>query len=306
VAEPAAKVSVIIPTLNAAKYLPGLLPMLKGQSLPPLEIILVDSSSTDDTRDIAARHGCRVEVIERSNFNHGGTRNLGASLAGGDILIYMTQDVLPADDKFIEELTLPVREQSAAGAYARQIAYPGASPPEKFARDFNYPAASFTKRAEDLPRLGIKAYFFSDAASCVRKSIFETTGRYPENVIVNEDMYLCAKLLQAGHAVAYRAEARVFHSHDYTLRQQFGRYFDVGVFMRQSRDVLKNANSGGEGFRFLNRMLAQLIREGAWRWVPHSVIESACKWVAFTLGYWEPLLPISLKRRLSMHQTYWK
>ena len=106
----AARVSIIIPTLNAARHLPELLPKLKSQTLPPLEIILVDSSSADDTRGIAARHGCRVEVIERSAFNHGGTRNRGASLTSGDILVCMTQDVLPADDTFLEELTRPVRE----------------------------------------------------------------------------------------------------------------------------------------------------------------------------------------------------
>jgi len=299
------KVSVIIPTLNAAGYLPRLLPALRGQTLPPAEIILMDSSSADKTAELGREAGCIVEVIDRSEFNHGGTRNRGAARASGEVLVFMTQDVSPADERFIEELTRPIREKNAAAAYARQIPYPDAPPPEAFARNFNYPEGSFSKRAEDIPRMGIKAYFFSDAASAVSKADFDAVGRFPEHVIVNEDMWLCAKLLQSGRTVSYAAEARAMHSHHYTLRQQFTRYFDIGVFMRQSREVLQNARSGGEGVRFLGKMIGYLARRGAWFWIPYCVIESGVKFTAFRLGIWEHLLPLGLKRRFSMHSRYW-
>jgi len=292
--------------LQAQKYLAVLIPLLRAQTLPPDEIIIVDSSSTDDTVSVARKLGCQVEVISRASFNHGGTRNLGTTFATGQILVFMTQDVAPADTLFIEELTRPIRETQAVAAYSRQIAYPDAPPPEVFARDFNYPADSFLKGAEDIPRLGIKAYFFSDAASAVRRDVFDAVGRYPEQVIVNEDMWLCAKLLQAGHKVAYASRSNALHSHHYTLRQQFKRYFDTGVFMRQSQEILKGARAGGEGLRFLRQLVSYLVKQRRWSWIPYAIAESGVKFLAYHLGKREHLLPRGIKRALSGYPAYWK
>jgi rhamnosyltransferase len=73
-------ISVLVPTLNAAPYLPKLLDSL----LDVQEVIILDSSSQDNTASIAQQYGVRVEVIPKAKFDHGGTRNRAAKLAIGE------------------------------------------------------------------------------------------------------------------------------------------------------------------------------------------------------------------------------
>lgn len=299
------RLSVIIPTWKATPYLPHLIPNLKAQSLPPHEIIVIDSTSPDGSAALASSLGCRVEVIPQAEFNHGGTRNRAAALATGDILVFMTQDALPVDSNYLAALVEPIVQGRAIASYARQTVPDTGNPLERFARQFNYPPHSHTKTNADLERLGVKTYFFSDAASAVQREAFNTVGGFPDWVIVNEDMVLCAKLLQAGHTIAYQAEAQVNHAHDYTLAQVFRRYFDIGVFMHQAREVLVGAKSGGEGLRFARAQITYLWQHNARRWIPRSIIELPLKWVAFQMGRRSHLLPPRLKRQFSAQKAYW-
>ena len=104
-------ISVIIPTLNAAQHLQPLLSRLREQSFPPDEILVVDSASTDGTAALAQSLGARVISIPRESFDHGGTRHLAATEARGDLLLFLTQDALPADDSYIRNLVplLPMK-----------------------------------------------------------------------------------------------------------------------------------------------------------------------------------------------------
>lgn len=298
--------SVIVPTLNASRYLPRLIGALRTQSIPPLEIIVIDSSSTDDTATIASEAGCVVEIVPRDEFDHGGTRNRAANLARGELLVFMTQDAVPADERFLEELARPIREGLAVAAYARQIPYPDAFPPEAFARTFNYPAVSSLRSEGDISRLGLRAFFFSNVASMVSKNAFLEAGRFPERTVMNEDMLLCAKLLRAGHRVAYRAEAIVSHSHNYRLDQQFRRNFDIGAFVSQSGAALGETRVEGSGVKFALGQIGHLASSGAWTWIPRTVLELGLKFVAYQLGKRERALPLSVKRRFSMHPHYWR
>ncbi|MDX2007811.1 MAG: glycosyltransferase family 2 protein [Meiothermus sp.] len=298
-------VSVILPTYRAEKYLEPLLEALHSQTLRPLEVIVIDSSSPDQTAQIARDAGCMVKVIPQSEFNHGATRNLGARMATGEVLVFMTQDALPAHEGFLEALVSPIHSGTAAAAYARQLPYPEAPPPEVFARHFNYPAQSHLQTLEDVPRKGFKAFFYSDVASAVRRETFWEMGGYPDWVIVDEDVYFCAKLLRSGLRVAYQAEAQVFHSHHYPLAQQFRRIFDVGVFVAQAGEMLEGAKVGGEGLRFVSAQVRYLARQGEWAWIPYSVLEAALKFVAYQMGVRHHALPGRLNRYLSQQKQHW-
>lgn len=298
-------ISVVLPTYRAAPYLRPWLEAISQQTLCPLEVIVIDSSSTDGTEQIASNAGCIVKVVPKTEFNHGGTRNLGANMARGEILVFMTQDALPVDETFLEALTLPIRKGEVAAAYARQLPYPDTPPPEAFARGFNYPAESQVKSLEDLPRLGMKTFFFSNVASAIDREVFEQLGGFPEHVIMNEDMHFAAKLLMSGRKIAYQAEAKVFHSHDYRLGQQFRRNFDIGVSMTQARGWPRGTSAGGEGARFALGQLGFLLSRGRWRWVPRTLAELGLKYFAFQLGWRQHWLPLGLKRMLSLHRQYW-
>ncbi|RMD68138.1 MAG: glycosyltransferase family 2 protein, partial [Gammaproteobacteria bacterium] len=209
-------------------------------------------------------------------------------------------DALPGENTFLERLLAPLIQGEAQAAYARQVPRPDASPLEAFARRFNYPERPELRTAEDIPRLGIRAFFFSNVASAVETGTFRALGGFSEEVLVNEDMLFCASLLKAGHRVAYVPEAWVLHSHRYTLPQAFRRYFDIGVFMAQAG----LPSAGGEGMRFLSRQLAHLGgRLDLW---PRAVLEAGCKYLAWHLGRRHRLLPCALCRRLSQLPAWWK
>ena len=297
--------SLLIPTLQAEKQLPCLLASMRKQTVCPAEVIVIDSSSLDRTAALALEAGCRVHTIPRGQFRHGRSRNLAASMATKDLIVFLTQDVLPADDQCLERLLKPLSERQASAAYARQIAYPDAPPPERFLREFNYPEQTQLRTLEDLPRLGIKTFMFSNVASAVQRKVLTSLGGFCNKVIMNEDMLFCSRLLRAGFTVAYQADAVVYHSHRYSLSTQFARYFDIGVFQSQSGTALAGAKVTSTGHRFAVEQLAYLARCRAWRWLPHTTAALGLKLAAYRLGQRHQLLPRCLKRRLSLHSTYW-
>lgn len=299
------RVSIIIPTLNAEKFIAELVLRLRRQTLLPAEIIVVDSSSGDQTVEIAAEMGCRTLVIERKAFDHGGTRNQSAKLAVGDVLVFMTQDALPVDDKLLEKLVEPLADSLIAASFGRQLAKGDAIPPEKFARLFNYPGTGMVKSRDDLPRLGIKTFFFSNVCSAVRKREFEAVGGFPEKIVMNEDMVLAAKLILRGYKVAYVPEAAVWHSHNYSIAQQFRRYFDIGASLSMNRWLLEYARAEGEGFKFVKEQLMWLLRHRHYRWIPYTVALTVAKYTGYRLGLMEDKLPTGLKRRFSLHKHFW-
>ena len=246
--------------------------------------------------------------IPKDTFDHGGTRNLGAHLAAeqcAEILIFMTQDAAPANDRWLEELTAPIISGEAVATFARQLPRPEASLLEQFSRHFNYPGHSRLRTQSDIAELGVKAFFFSNVCSAVRADVFWEVGGFPEHIIMNEDMTLAAKLLRAGHAIKYVAEAQVVHSHDYTLAQQFRRNFDVGAFFAGAGPELAGAKVGGEGLRFVREQLRYVLRHGRSDLIPLVIAEAAAKFSAFQLGKRHHLLPRTLKKKLSMHSYHW-
>lgn len=298
-------ISVIIPSLNAVTVLESLVTSLRGQITPPNEIIVVDSESNDGTPRLAHDLGCTILPICRSNFNHGGTRNLAYLHAQGDIVVFMTQDALPVDPFFLQHLLHPILSGKAVASYARQVAYPDASASEKFARNFNYPPVSQLRTRSSIESMGLGAYFFSNVSSAIRKDVFRDVGMFADGVIMNEDMLMCAKLLNEGHAVAYAADAQVYHSHDYSLQQTFQRYFDIGVFFTRHFDM-PNLATNGRGVSYTRKLLLHTIRQGDLSAFFYAVGETAAKFAGFTLGKFERLVPLMLKRRLSMHSGFWQ
>jgi rhamnosyltransferase len=297
------KLSIIIPTWKAGEQLHTLLQRLWDQSVQPWEIIVIDSSSPDNTVELAKSLKCIVEVIPKKEFNHATTRNKAAGLATGNVLVFLTQDVLPTDNDFLANLAEPIVSGKAQIAFARQIAYPGATPTEAFMRNFNYPSHSYTRTLQDLPKYGFKTYFISNAASAVDKAVFDSAGAFSP-VILSEDTQLSMRLLQQGYTLAYQADAQVLHSHYYTLVQQFRRLFDTGVFHARSKELLKNAAPEGEGIRLAAALLRYLWPKKAF-WIPYALAELAAKFIGFQLGKNESRLPNRIKKILSLQPEYW-
>jgi len=277
------RISLIIPTLNAGAHIEHLLSALSSQDEKPLETIVIDSSSVDDTVEIAKRFGAKTIVIPRQSFDHGKTRNMAAREAGGDVLVFMTQDALPFDGRLLGNLTAPLNSDIAA-AYGRHVPRPDASPPEVFARHFNYPESPATKSIEDVERLGVKTFFFSNVCSAVRRGAFLKVGMFPEGIRANEDMLFAAKLVVRGNKVAYVPDAVVVHSHSYSLFQLFARYYNIGSSLKNNYWVLKYARSEREGLRFLKEEFSFLLRGRNYSWLPYMLGEAVAKYAGYRAG----------------------
>lgn len=303
------KLALIIPTLNGGELFKKVVQGLARQTVRPDVWLIIDSGSTDDTLSTAAAAGARRHCIAKKDFNHGATRNLAISLVKADIYLFMTQDALPAGPHTLERLLGAFGLDPKVGlVYARQLPRPGAGPIEAFSRFFSYPEDSQLKKRADKVRLGLRTVHCSNACAAYRRDVLTAMGGFPENVIMCEDVYVAAKIINLGYKVAYAAEALVYHSHDYSVWQEFKRYFDNGVFYgsRERWITEEYGRTGKEGLRFFHQGCHFLKETGQSKLIPEWVIRTLVKGCGYYLGAKERYLPLPIKRQLSMHKAYWQ
>ena len=297
--------SVIVPTLNAASQWNEFAAALL-QCVSPDQVVIIDSASTDRTAELAHKAGFAVISIDRAAFNHGGTRQLGVEhFRDADILVFLTQDAVLTDSGSIRHLVRAFDDPTVAAAYGRQLPRPGAEAIEAHARLFNYPEISQKRDFSHRTRLGFKTIFISNSFAAYRRSALLSVGGFPSDVIFGEDTITAARLLQEGWKIEYVPKARVFHSHSDSIKQDFKRYFDIGVLhSRESWLVETFGTSTGEGSRFIKSEIAYLMSREKSR-IPQSIVRSALKLAGYKLGLMERHLPPAIKARLSMHRAFW-
>jgi rhamnosyltransferase len=299
------KTAVCIPTLNAGSQAAVLADAIAAQTLQADMILVVDSSSDDGSVETFKRIGARIHSIDRRDFSHGGTRQLGVELlADADLIIFLTQDAIPGSFAF-EKLSRCFDDPQVAAAFGRQLPRPGSGPIEAHARLFNYSGLSRVTTLDDRQTLGIKTVFFSNSFSAYRRIDLMEVGGFPSHLIMGEDTYVAAKMLLAGKKIAYSADAAVIHSHDYSLREEFRRYFDAGVLHSRERWIRDQfGGAENEGLRFVKSEVGYLL-ECRPILVPSALFRTLLKFLGFQLGLRERVLPLALKRRLGMLRTYW-
>lgn len=255
--------SVVIPTLNAADEIDSLLDIIEAQSLHPLDILVVDSSSDDGTVGEVAKHPCvNLVRIERKEFNHGSTRDMALRRSAGEFVCFLTQDAVPASNRYLERLVAPfLADDSIALVTGRQLPKADARRFEQLVRNYNYPNAPSVRSKSDLPKYGIKTFFASDTCSAYRRTAYLECGGF-DHVNTNEDMLMAARFVASGLKVAYEPGAEVYHSHNLTPSQQFARNRAVGMFLELHSDDLMHASEIGEGGRLVKAVSSQLLREG--------------------------------------------
>lgn len=299
-------ISIIIPTYNAQSYLPKLLESIKSQSLKEYELIIIDSSSKDETVSIAKQYTKNVVVIPQSEFDHGGTRTYAAQMAKSDILVYLTQDALPTDVYTIENIVKVFEDKSIGAAFGRQLSYSDTNLFGKHLRVFNYGDISYIRNLKDKDQYGLKTAFLSDSFAAYRKSALECIGWFKNGLILGEDTYVGAKMILAGHSLAYVAEAKVYHSHSYTVWQEFQRYFDIGVFHRCEDWILREfGKAEGEGVKYIKSEINYLLTNGSWYLLPEFFGRNVMKYTGYKLGQKYEKLPKWLITKFSMHYKWW-
>lgn len=297
---------VVIPTYQAGKHLETLLPALKLQGLNPADVLVVDSSSQDDTVSRFKEFGAEIIVIPQADFNHGGTRRMAAEhCADIPYLILITQDAIPTAGAF-DRLLTAFENPTVGMAYGRQLPRPQARAIERHARLLNYPPdASHVRRFDDRQRYGVKTTFSSNSFAAYRTSALLQIGNFPEESFFGEDQITAGRLLIAGWELAYVSEAAVVHSHGYGPFEDFRRYFDVGVFHSRNRWLLETfGKAEGEGLRFVKAELAYLLRHQPLA-IFSAGLRTLLKYAGYKLGMMEAGLSPRTKKSLSMAPDYW-
>ncbi|HDU6101053.1 TPA: glycosyltransferase family 2 protein [Klebsiella aerogenes] len=300
------KYYIAIPTYNGGELWQQVVDNLRKNAPENLLVQVIDSSSKDNTPQIAEEAGFDLLTIAGHDFNHGGTRNLAVERVNNqyDVVIFLTQDAIPQPG-FIENIVSVFNDDRVACAYGRQLPHDNANPLATHARMFNYPSKGYVCSAEDIPEMGLKTVFMSNSFSAYRLSIFNSLGGFPSDTILCEDMYFTAKAILNGYRVAYVANAIVKHSHNYNAIEEFKRYFDIGVFHKDEAWIRnKIGGAGDEGKKFILSEFSFLLKKAP-LWIPIACINNLMKIIGYKIGLQYTRLPKNLIKSLSMHKRYW-
>lgn len=276
-------VDIICPLYNARNYIMDLHQNIKKQkNVEVLSINYVVTKTNDNIEEILESLDCNYEMIEREEFSHSLTRERMANKCKADIIVFITQDVIIKSESWLKNLIRGIEENECEAAFSRQICTN--STIEKYTRERNYPDKSYVKTKEDISKMGINAFFFSDASSAVKREIFvELNGYDGKNFPTNEDMYLAYKLLTNGYRIKYCADSEVEHSHKFTFKQLYKRYYDTGVFFSQNK-YLNNYKVNQAGGGMAKYVLKRAIQDKNFTVLIRFVPDMAARYIGMKMG----------------------
>ncbi len=305
-------VDILIPTYKPGKEFIELINLLLKQTVEIHKIIIMNTEELFYDRlsfeypKLQKISKLEVHHLPQNEFDHGGTRYRGMKYSKADICVCMTQDAVPADEYMLEALIAPLEDEQVAVSYARQLPKPGAGPLEQFSRSFNYTAEPRLKTLADIETMGIKAFFCSDVCAAYNRATYLELGGFIRHTIFNEDMIFANKALKAGYGVYYAAEAKVLHSHEYGLKQQLCRNFDLGVSQADHPEVFGGISSESEGKRMVLSACRHFIQIKKPLEILHLIMQSGVKYTGYFLGKRYQKLPKGLVDHLTSNPSYWQ
>ncbi len=301
------RTALIIPTLNAERdNWTQILGLINQQTYQPDHKLILDSGSKDNTINTAKVYGFEIHHVKPGTFDHAGTRKWGIELIKdrADIVIFMTQDALLTSNNSFMHLLESFNDEMIAVTYGRQLPRDNSNAIEAFGRLFNYPEQSETRVLEDKNRLGMKVAFCSDSYAAYKIETIKRYDAFPDRSIVGEDYITAGRMLLKGYKIRYEANATVKHSHDYTIIQEFKRYFDIGVFHQEYQDLIRalgTSEKAGAGF-VISELKYLLERKPTH--IPLSILRTAFKYMGYKIGKAHSKINATIKRTLSMHNYY--
>jgi rhamnosyltransferase len=303
---------VVIPTKNAARSIDRVLSAVFRQDYPPgFEVLVVDSGSDDETLDIAARYPARTLAIQPSEFNHGGTRNLGAESTRGEYIVFLTHDAEPAGDRWLANLVAPFAgDREIAGCFGRHTANTTSDPID--ARNLERHFANFGDQTRVFRLEPGKDYgdsqwmydFFSDNNSALRRTVWREHPFPITNMA--EDQQWARLVMKVGYAKAYVPDAVVMHSHSYPAREWLRRWYDefAGYRDMDSRVQMRGLRDAAAYFVRNSRDDVAYLRATGFGpgTQARAVANNLARATGAFLGSNYPAVPAAVRRRLSMQR----
>ncbi len=301
------KTSILVLTKNEAQNIGACLNAVYSQkAADPFEVVLVDSGSTDATLEIAKRFPTRIVEIPPEKFHHAQTRNFAASLAEGEILVFLVADATPVSDSWLSSLTANFDDPGVGAVYGRQFPKPGSSLEREDALGTLYGDQRIVKDPVHRNGLGYRFYHFSNVNAAIRRSVWEAVP-FPEDLRVFEDMGIAKRILDNGWKIVYEPKSPVFHSHSHTTVGLFKRYFDIGYTLKllniwdapgTRKSMLRDV------WKLLKTKVKRVGDNGTGRLAGEGIRQDVAKSVGLFLGLNQRYLPLVLKRRLSAFRIF--
>lgn len=268
-------IDIICPLYNAEKEIENLHKSLLNQKKVNInKIRYVLTEGKDNTEEKLKDLNLEYKKIKKDEFSHSLTREKEALDSKADVIAFITQDVKIIRDDWLYNLTKDIINGDVDACYSRQICDNNTI--EKYTRECNYPKESKIVSKNDIEKLGLKTFFFSDASSAIKKDTFIKLNGYDrKNLIINEDMYIAYKLITNGYKIKYCADSEVIHSHIFTLKQYYDRYKDTGKFFKENSYLnnYKVNQAGGSMAKYvLNRAIQDKNVGVLVRFIPNMAV----------------------------------
>lgn len=285
-------VSIVIRTLNEARFLPAVFDALDRQRMGGLEkeVVLVDSGSTDGTVEIAEARGARIRKIAKSDFTFGRSLNYGCEEARGEILVFISGHCIPCHEDWLQELVRPILDEVAAYSYGKQVG----NGDSKFSE-----CQLLKKYFPDASKVPQQDFFVNNANSALAKAVWDQ-HRFDESLTGLEDMDLGKRLTAVGHKMAYVASAGVYHLHDESWRQVKRRYEREAIALQK---ILPEVHlSFGDFLRFF---VSSVLLDAGVALQERKLHKVACEIVLFRfMQFWGAYRGNHIHRQLSREAKF--
>ena len=276
-------INVICPLYNAEEYIEKLTQnILKqtGVNIKSINYILTESE--DKSEEILNRLNLKYKKIKKEDFSHSTVRENIAMESEADILVFITQDIDIRSKDWLCNLTNPIINGEVDACFSKQVTKYNNI--EKYTREKNYPKESYIVTKDSLKNIGTRAFFFSDASSAIKTEVFKKLNGYDgKRLPTNEDQYIAYKMIINGYKIKYCADSEVYHSHDFTLKELYKRYYDTGVFYAQN-DYLDKYGTIKTGGGLAKYVLKRAIKDKNWKVLLRFIPDMSARFIGMKMG----------------------
>lgn len=277
------KVDIICPLYEAENYILNLNDsLLKQENVNINKIQYVLTKSKDNSEKILKENKLNYILIDKKDFSHSLTREKEAMKSKSDIIVFISQDIVIENTDYLYNLINPIINGEADACYSRQLTK--FDNIEKYTRESNYPDKSIIKTKDDIEKLGLKTFFFSDASSAVNTKVFKKLNGYDgKNLPINEDMYFAYKLIMNGYKIKYCADSVCYHSHNFKLKELYDRYKLTGKFFKEN-SYIDNFGTNKSGGGLAKYILKRAIKDKNIKVLIRFVPDMAARYIGMKVG----------------------